>query len=84
MGTFLSSVILYRVWEYFEKGIRAVKHELYIDVNETSEEHRQFVHGLGNLIKARENGHPTRQVPSTNGAQGPERTEEKAQGPVST
>ncbi|MDP6776688.1 MAG: ParA family protein [Candidatus Latescibacteria bacterium] len=56
LGLFLSSVLLYGVWEHFEKGIRALKHELYIDVWETSEDHRQFVHGLGNLVKARENG----------------------------
>ena len=57
LGLFLSSVILYGVWEYFEKGIRALKHELYIDIAENSEDHRHFVHGLGNLVKARENGH---------------------------
>jgi cellulose biosynthesis protein BcsQ len=56
LGLFLSSVVLYRVWDYFERGIRALKHELYIDVHETSEDHRHFVHGLGNLVKARENG----------------------------
>jgi cellulose biosynthesis protein BcsQ len=56
LGLFFSSVVLYRVWGYFERGIRALKHELYIDVHDTSEDHRHFVHGLGNLIKARENG----------------------------
>ena len=62
MGLFLSSVVLYRIWDYFERGIRDLKHELYIDVHETSEEHRYFVHGLGNLIKARENGNTSREV----------------------
>ena len=75
MGIFVSSVILYRVWEYFEKGIRALKHELYTDVNETSEEHRHFVHGLGNLIKARENGHGEKAAPFTNGASRTEQEE---------
>ena len=56
IGLFLSSVLLYRVWDYFERGIRALKHELYIDVHETSEDHRHFVHWLGNLVKARDNG----------------------------
>lgn len=56
IGLFLSSVLLYRVWDYFERGIRALKHELYIDVHETSEDHHHFVHGLGNLVKARDNG----------------------------
>ena len=85
MGIFMSSVVLYRVWEYFEKGIRALKHELYIDVNETSEEHRHFVHGLGNLIKARENGHATTAAPYRNEAQisETEKTEKEKQ-PVST
>ncbi len=76
MGIFLSSVVLYRVWEYFEKGIRALKHELYIDVKETSEEHRHFVHGLGNLIKARENSHET-PAAATNGAQSAEKEEKR-------
>jgi cellulose biosynthesis protein BcsQ len=57
LGLFISSVLLYGVWEYFERGIRALKHELYIDVSESSEDHRHFVHSLGNLVKARENGH---------------------------
>ena len=64
LGLFPSSFVLYGVWEYFEKGIRALKHELYIDVTETSEDHRHFVHGLGNLVKARENGSRKRQSKS--------------------
>jgi cellulose biosynthesis protein BcsQ len=55
LGLFISSVILYGVWEYFERGIRALKHELYIDVSKSKEEHRSFVHGLGNLVKSRDN-----------------------------
>lgn len=54
-GLFISSVILYRVWDYFERGIRALKQELYIDVHESSEDHSHFVHGLGSLVKARDN-----------------------------
>ena len=57
LGLFMSSVVLYRVWEYFERGIRALKHELYIDVSESSEDHRHFGHSLSNLVKVRENGH---------------------------
>ena len=63
LGLFLSSVILYGVWEYFQKGIRALKHELYIDVNEKREEHHAFVAELSNLVKARENGHRKGAVP---------------------
>lgn len=63
LGLFLSSVILYGVWEYFEKGIRALKHELYIDVNEKREEHHAFVAELSNLVKARENGARPKAVP---------------------
>ena len=57
LGLFISLVVLYGVWEYFERGIRALKQELLIDVSESSEDHRHFVHGLGNLVKTRENGH---------------------------
>ncbi len=56
LGLFLSSVVLYGVWEYFEKGIRALKHDLFIDVSETAEEHLHFVHELSNLVKSREEG----------------------------
>ena len=54
LGLFFSSVVLYGVWEYFEKGIRALKQELYLDLSDKSEEHLDFVNGLGKLIKARE------------------------------
>lgn len=64
LGLFLSSVVLYRVWDYFEKGLRALKQELYIDVSENSEDHRHFVHGLGNLVKARENGQKAEVAPA--------------------
>ena len=81
LGLFLSAVVLYGVWEYFEKGIRALKHELYIDVSETSEDHRHFVSGLGNLVKARENGTPIRPssgpVPPARKAKTPEPVAEK-------
>ena len=56
LGLFLSSVVLYGVWEYFEKGIRALKHELFIDITETAEEHQHFVHELSNLVKSRDEG----------------------------
>ena len=56
LGLFMSSVVLYQVWDYFERGIRALKHELYIDVHETPEDHHHFVSGLGNLVKARDKG----------------------------
>ena len=56
LGLFISSVALYGVWDYFERGIRALKYELYIDISETAEERRHFVHELSNLVKARENG----------------------------
>ena len=73
LGLFLSSVVLYGVWERFERGIRALKHELYIDVSETSEDHRRFVHGLGNLVKARENGHRPAEPGQGVGSNGPQR-----------
>ncbi|MBS13182.1 MAG: hypothetical protein CME19_16430 [Gemmatimonadetes bacterium] len=59
---FLSWVVLYRVWDYFERGIRALKHELDIDVHETREDHRHFVLGPGNLVKARDKGTATQDV----------------------
>ena len=73
LGLFLSSVVLYGVWERFERGIRALKQELYIDVSETSEDHRRFVHGLGNLVKARENGHRPAGPDQGVGSNGPQR-----------
>ena len=57
LGLFMSSVVLYGVWEYFERRIRALNHEFYIDVSESSEDHRHFGHSLSNLVKVRENGH---------------------------
>jgi cellulose biosynthesis protein BcsQ len=72
LGLFMSSVILYGVWEYFEKGIRALKHELYIDVNEKREEHHAFVAELSGLVKARENSH--RQTESARASQAEKRS----------
>ena len=67
LGLFISSVVLYRVWDFFERGIRALKHELYIDVHETSKDHRHFVHGLEKLVKARENGSQSSEGTRQNG-----------------
>ncbi|OGG46732.1 MAG: hypothetical protein A3F84_18095 [Candidatus Handelsmanbacteria bacterium RIFCSPLOWO2_12_FULL_64_10] len=52
IGLFVSAVLLYGVWEYFEKMIRALKNELFIDPA-TREEHRLIVKELSQLMMSR-------------------------------
>jgi hypothetical protein len=52
IGLFVSAVLLYGVWEYFEKTIRALKNELFIDPA-SREEHRLIVKELSQLMMSR-------------------------------
>ena len=53
IGLFVSAVLLYGIWEYFEKTIRTLKNELVIDPA-SREEHRLIVKELGHLMMSRE------------------------------